>query len=144
MAERYMPLKEFLEVLNNVSTRPLLITFCALSMTTWFSNDALRTPTISWDLLFLPILVFSAYVFVWGWMYLVLTLNSRLADNDLFSWGPVIGCTLLALCIRIAFSHLSSHPQGLTFALLGEPNFIHFCTLFLLAAQTLKIRRHRE
>jgi hypothetical protein len=140
-----MPLKEALDILDKVDTRPLLTAFGGLSLcevlTSWASFS---DPLSSGQMLLLGGCVVVAFALVWIWIKLVMDMNVKLREGDIVSWGPMLGAILLAGCVRIAFSYLSSHPQGLTFALLGEPNFIYFCTLFLLAAQTLKIRRYRE
>jgi hypothetical protein len=140
-----MPLKEALDILDKVNTRPLLTAFCGLSLSELLASWASFSDPLSWGrMLLLAWCVFFAFALVWVWIYLVMSMNSRLRSGDAVSWGPMLGSILLAGCVRIAFSYLSAHPQGLTFALVGEPNFIYFCTLFLLAAQTLKIRHHRE
>jgi len=134
-------LKELLGVVEKTNTRPLLVTFFALSMATASSNDTLLTNPFSWQLILLPFAVFLAYGLVWGWVYLIHSMNSTLADNGVASWGPMIGSTILAFCLLVTFSYLSSHPQGLMFSLLGESGFIQVCSLFLLAAETIKIHR---
>lgn len=140
-----MQLKEAIDILDKVNTRPLLTAFGGLSLSELLVNETAFPDALSWErMLLLAWCVFFAFALVWGWIYMVMQMNSNLKDNDIVSWGPMLGAILLAGCVRIAFSYLSVHPEGLTFALLGEPNFIYFCTLFLLAAQTLKIRRHRD
>jgi len=140
-----MPLKEAFDILDKVNTRPLLTAFCGLSLSELLASWASFPDPLSWGrMLLLAWSVFVAFALVWGWIYLVMSMNSRLKSGDIVSWGPMLGSILLAGCGRIAFSYFSTHPQGLTFALFGEPSFIYFCTFFLLAAQTLNIRRRRE
>jgi hypothetical protein len=59
------------------------------------------------------------------------------------SWGPMIGCSILAFCLLVVFSYLSVHPQGVSFAILADPNFIRTSTLLLLAVETIKIQKRR-
>lgn len=97
---------------------------------------------ISWGfVLLLPVAVAIAYVLVYLWGDLVVRLNAGLKQNDIASWGPLIGCVVLALCLQITFRYLATHPEGVTFPLLAEPGFVQLCSLYLLALETLKIRR---
>ena len=134
-------LKDILGVVEKVNTRPLLITFLALSMTTFLRAVNLLAEPLSWYAVLLPFFVLLAYGLVWSWISFVHNLNAHLADSDITSWGPIIGCSLLAFCMLIAFSFLSSHPQGISFALLAAPNFIRVCALILLSVETIKISR---
>jgi len=109
---------ELLGVIEKTNTRPLLVSFITLSLATKATN-----------------------VLVFGWIFAIIWMNSHLRESDVASWGPMIGSILLAFGLLVAFSYLASHPQGLSFSLLGEPGFIYICALFLLAAETVKIRR---
>lgn len=132
---------EILGVVEKTNTRPLLISFVALSMAAGATSGTILIDPLSWQLMILPIAVFVSYVLIYGWVLLIHKMNSRLADNDIASWGPMIGSALLAFCVLQIFSYLSSHPQGLTFVLLAEPNFIYVLTILLLSAETTKIHR---
>lgn len=135
-------LKDILGVIEKTNTRPLLITFLGLTMCTFANGiDILAAPT-SWEtLVLIPFAIFFSYGLVFAWIFLVIDLNARLREGDLASWGPMIGCSILAYALLIVFAYLSSHPNGLSFSILGQPNFIRVGALFLLAAETIKIGR---
>lgn len=134
-------LTEILGVVEKTPPRPLLIVFIALAISTFNRDGGLLANPFSAHALAIPILVSLAYAFVWGWVALVHRLNSSLADNDIASWGPLIGCSVLAFGILVTFKYLSTHPIGLSFALLAEKNFVRVCALFLFAFETIKIKR---
>lgn len=136
-------LAEILGAVEKTNTRPLLIAFVALSGMSLAGSELFHDP-ISWGfLLLLPVAVAVADVLVFLWGDGVTRLNAGLRENDIASWGPFIGCAVLALCLQITFRYLATHPEGLTFSLVAEPGFIYLCSLYLLALETLKIKRWR-
>ena len=134
-------LSEILGVIEKTNSRPFLITLITMSMMVKITSGAILVDPITWDIAILPIFGFISYSLVFGWIYMICHINSLLPENDLASWGPIIGSSLMALCLLIAFSYLSVHPQGLGFSLLGQSSFIYICTLFLLSVETTKIRK---
>ncbi|GHD81828.1 hypothetical protein ACFSQE_07595 [Vogesella fluminis] len=134
-------LTEILGVLEKTNTRPLLIALSTLSFMVRSTDGAILADPFSWDLVALPILGLVAYATVFAWIYMIHRMNLRLSENDIASWGPIVGGSLLAFCLLVAASYFSKNPQGLSFTVLAQPNFIYFCTLTLLAAETTKIRR---
>ncbi|WP_208457703.1 hypothetical protein [Burkholderia pyrrocinia] len=135
-------LKDILGVVEKVNTKPVLIAFIAICMVT-VHDDGLKllVDPISPNLVLVPVAVLISYILVWLWIWRINVMNAGLADNDIASIGVIIGCSILTICILIAFSYLSSHPNGLTFALLGNVDFVRFATLLLLAIETIKIER---
>jgi hypothetical protein len=136
-------LTELLGVVVKIKTQPLLVAFITLSAAVLATGGAILADPFSWQLLTIPFFGLFTTALVFGWFFFVHSLNSRLAENDIASWGPMIGSVLLTFCLLVAFSYLAAHPHGLSFALLGEPGFIYFCTLLLLAAETMKISRRK-
>jgi hypothetical protein len=135
-------IKELLGVVERFDTRPLLVTFTALSFATYNRHGALLlVDPFNWYSLCLIFFIFAAYLSIYLWVLSIHNLNFGLKQNDILNWGLLIGCTILAFCILVIFSYLSSHPQGLTFTLLSKPAFIQVCSLFLLALETIKIKR---
>ena len=135
-------LKEIFGVAEKANTRPLLIVFAALSLATLQEGAQLLKDPFQWSALMLPIAVFSAFGVVWGGFVVLHRLYAALPDNDIMSWGPVIGCSILAFCLLVSFQYLSTHPQGLSFELLSAPGFVRLLMLYLLAVETIKVRRH--
>lgn len=134
-------LAEILGVVEKTNTRPLLISFVALSFISVGTKGKILADPFSLELLLLPASAFLAYGLIFGWIFIVQWLNSGLSDYDLGSWGPLIGSTILAFCLLMVFSYLATHPDGIGFSLLGNPYFLYLCTLFLLAVETTKITR---
>jgi hypothetical protein len=134
-------LKEILGVVEKTNTRPLLIVFVALALSTFDKKGGPLADPMSWKSLVLPVLVFISYTLVWMWIEFVHRLNDRLADNDIASWGPLVGCSVLAFCIVLTFWYLANHPDHISFSLLGDPGFVRLAALYLLAAETIKIER---
>lgn len=135
-------LTEILGVLEKTNTRPVLTAFVILSLMIKATDGGLMSNPVSWEMALLLVFGPMAYAMVFYWIIGVTRLNSSLPENDVVSYGPMLGSSLLAVCLIFAFSYLANHPEGLSFSLLGQPNFIYFCTLLLLSAETTKIRRH--
>lgn len=134
-------LTEVLGVVEKANTRPLLIAMTTLSLLVRATGGAILGDPFTWALVVILPLGVMAYVLVIGWIYMIQGMNARLPENDMASWGPIIGSSLLAFCLLLTFSYVSSHPEGLSLSLLGEPDFVYVCTVFLLATETAKIRR---
>lgn len=134
-------LTELLGVIEKTNSRPFLVSFVTLSLATEVTNGSILADPFSWQLAVLVVLGFCSYALVFGWIYAIVRMNFALKEGDIANWGPIIGSILLAIGLLITFSYLASHPQGLSFSILGEPSFIYVCTLYLLAAETVKIRR---
>ncbi|SOZ10605.1 hypothetical protein [Cupriavidus taiwanensis] len=134
-------LTELLGVVEKTNTRPLLIAFVALSLLSLSRGANLVANPLSWQTLALPVIVGLSYLLIWFWLALIDRMNSSLSDSDIASFGPLIGCTLLAFCFMLTFSYLAAHGKELDFAILVRREFIHLATLYLLAMETMKIRR---
>ena len=108
-------LKELLGAVEKPNGRPLLIVLVAISMVVVAPADhTLLTEPLQPALLALPIAVMFAYGLLWIWFSCVHNLNHRLQDNDIGSWGPILGCSVLAGCLLVSFNYLATHPQGLS------------------------------
>jgi hypothetical protein len=136
-------LSEILGIVEKTNTRPLLLAVGALALSTVNLETSLLTDPLSWRALALPILVVLAYLAVWLWQDLVFRLNSNLSDNDVASWGPLLGCTILAWCLAATLAYFARNPSGPSWALLGEANFVRLLAGYLLAIETIKIKRWR-
>jgi len=134
-------LKDVLNVAEKADMRNLLTVFVSLALVTYDKDVTLLENPFTWKLLLVPIVVFMAYTTTFAWRMGIHRLNSGLPENDLASWGPLVGCSLLAVAILFSFSYLATHPGGLSFALLGKPEFVRLCTLYLLALESIKIKR---
>jgi hypothetical protein len=135
-------LTEILGVIEKTNTRPLLTAMITISLLIHITEGTILVDPFIPELILLPILGFFADALLYLWIYFIHLMNSRLQENDTASWGPLIGSSLLAFCLLLAFSYLSSHPKDLSLSLLAQPNFIYLCTAFLLATETNKIRRY--
>jgi len=134
--------KDLLDALGKVKSRPLLNVFAALAISTFAPGGGpVRDPFAVTSLL-LPILVFGASVLVISWVRFVNFLNSRLADHDLFSWGPYLGGTALAFCLCVSFWYVSNVPDPINLTLLGSVGFVRMFALYLFAIETIGIKRY--
>lgn len=135
-------LKDLLDALGKVKSRPLLNVFAALAISTFApSGGPIRDPFSGTSFL-LPVLVFGASVLIISWVHFVNFLNSRLSDHDLFSWGPYLGGTALAFCLCVSFWYVSNVTAPINLALLGSVEFVRLFALYLFAIETIGIKRY--
>jgi hypothetical protein len=133
-------LSEILSIVEKTNTRPLLIVFVSLSALVCASPETLQNP-FTWTSTLLLLFALVAYALVWCWIIFIIFLNSLLNEADIASYGPLIGGALLSFCLLITFSYLGNHPEGLSFTLLKNPSTTLLLPLYLLSAETIKIKR---
>lgn len=133
--------KDFLDALGKVKSRPLLIVFAALAMSTFASGGGPLKNPFSAGSLALPFLVIFSHVAIVSWVMFVHGLNSRLADHDLANWGVVLGGSVLSFCLCITLWYLSHVPDPVNFSLLGSDGFVRVFFLFLFSVETINIKR---
>jgi hypothetical protein len=106
-------IKELLGVVERFDTRPLLVTFTALSFATYNRHGALLlVDPFNWYSLCLIFFIFAAYLSIYLWVLSIHNLNFGLKQNDILNWGLLIGCTILAFCILVfIFVITSSRPH---------------------------------
>jgi hypothetical protein len=118
------------EFLEKPRSQPLLYVFLSISLLTLYKDFDLLANPISWRLLLLPVSVLVSYLLVYWWKSLIWRINSRLSENDIGNWSPLIGCSILALCVLITFSSIANDPGILSFKLMAEPNFFRLSALY--------------
>ncbi len=133
--------KDFLEALGKVKSRPLLIVFAALAMSTFAPGGGPLKNPFSASSIVLPFLVMFSDVAIISWVLFVRRLNSRLADNDLANWGPILGGSLLSFCLCVILWYMSHVPDPMSFKLLGAEGFVRIFFLFLFSVETININR---
>lgn len=133
--------KDFLDALGKVKSRPLLIVFAALAMSTFAPDGGPLKNPFSASAIVLPFLVMLSYVLIISWVLFINGLNSRLADNDLASWGPMIGGSFLSFCLCVILWYVSHVPDPMSLKLLGTEGFIRIFFLFLFSVETINIGR---
>lgn len=134
-------IKDFLDALGKVKSRPLLIVFAALAISTFEPGGGPIKDPFSADTLALPFFVMFAYVAIVSWIIFVHGLNSRLADHDLANWGAILGGSTLAFCLCVTFWYVSEVPEPMTLKLLGTAGFIRIFFLYLFSIETINIER---
>ncbi|MBB3260373.1 putative membrane protein [Paraburkholderia bannensis] len=134
-------LAEILGVIEKANSRVLLFIFVGLFFYCFLGDGENIADPLSANGASLIILIVWAYGLTGMWIELVGKMNDSLPENDLASWGPIIGGTILAFCLLITFSYLAKNPQGLTLSILAKKNFLRLCTLYLLGFETVKIDR---
>ncbi|TVT83973.1 hypothetical protein [Pseudomonas sp. H3(2019)] len=134
-------LKEFFDALGRVKSRPLLVVFTALAVLTFTPGAGPIRDPFSVASFALPFFVFAADVAVGSWVLFVRKLNSRLADHDHASWGPVLGGTALAFCLCVSFWYVSNFPDPFNLKLFGNVVFVRMLALYLFAIETININR---
>lgn len=134
-------IKEILGIVEKNNSRYFLISALAISLLTNIKMHKILSNPLSWHLLVLPIYIFISYILVFLFNALIINLNSKLNDNDIFNWGTLIGCNLLALALIFSISYLGNQKDGLTFSVLLNPNFMRIITIFLLAVEATRIKR---
>ncbi|NTZ96899.1 hypothetical protein FCH79_16580 [Pseudomonas koreensis] len=133
--------KELLEALGRVKSRPLLSVFAALAFSTVVEGGGPIKDPFSVTSLLLPFFLMVSSMLIVSWVLCVNSLNSRLADHDLFSWGPYLGGTILAFCLCVAFWYVSNVPDPINLKLLGSVEFVRMFALYLFAVETINIKR---
>lgn len=133
--------KEILDALGKIRSRSLTIVFIALAISTFAENGGPIANPFSMISMVLPFLVFFASLLLICWVDLIHRFNSRLADHDQASWGPMLGGSLLAFCLSVTFWYVSNVPEPLSLKLFGTPNFIRLFALYLFAIETINIGR---
>lgn len=133
-------LSEIFSFLEKANTRIFLFIFLGLSMYTFYGDgDSIVNP-LSVESLGLILFIPFSFLLVALWVEMIDGLNVRLPENDMMSWGPVIGGIILAFCILTSLSYLST-SAGITFSLIAKKNFIRLCMLYLLGLDTISISR---
>ncbi|MHC8379224.1 hypothetical protein ACYZT3_25480 [Pseudomonas sp. MDT1-16] len=133
--------KEILDALGKIGSRSLTSVFIALAISTFAENGGPIADPFSKISLVLPFLVFFSSLLLVCWVDLIHRFNSRLADHDQASWGPLLGGSLLAFCLTVTFWYVSNVPEPLSLKLFGMPNFIRLFALYLFAIETINIGR---
>jgi len=133
-------LSEIFSFLEKANTRIFLFIFLGLSMYTFYGDgDSIVNP-LSVESLGLILFIPFSFLLVALWVEMIDGLNVRLPEDDMMSWGPVIGGIILAFCILTSLSYLST-SAGITFSLIAKKNFIRLCMLYLLGLDTISISR---
>jgi len=121
-------------------TTHLAISFLAITLFA-ISSD-FEAMTVSWKIfVVLPGLTLLAYAAIWLWLNIVHYLNSKLKPNDVASFGPLFGCSLLSICICLTLSYLSTHFYDITPKIFVNTRFLGLCAAYLLAIETIRIPR---
>lgn len=134
-------IKDFLDALGKVKSRPLLIVFAALAISTFAPEGGPLENPFSAGSLALPFFVMFSYVAIVYWVLFVRGLNSRLTDHDLANWGPILGGSVLSFCLCVTFWYVSHVPDPMSFKLLGSEGFVRIFFLFLFSVETINIER---
>ncbi|MFJ3119595.1 hypothetical protein ACIPI6_23975 [Pseudomonas protegens] len=133
--------KDILEVFGKVKSRPLLVVFGALAMSTFLAGGGPIVDPFSAESFALPVFVFFADVMVIAWILFVQNINGRLSENDHANWGRVLGGTILAFCLCVTFWYVSNFPDPISLKLFGSSGFIRLFMLYLFAIETINIDR---
>lgn len=133
-------LSEIFSFLEKANTRIFLFIFLGLSMYTFYGDGDSIVDPLSVESLGLILFIPFSFLLVALWVEMIDGLNVRLPENDMMSWGPVIGGIILAFCILTSLSYLST-SAGITFSLIAKKNFIRLCMLYLLGLDTISISR---
>jgi hypothetical protein len=133
--------KDILDALGKIKSRPLLVVFAALAISTFTPGGGPINYPFSAMSLMLPILVMGTYVIIISWVLFVHLLNSKLSDYDLASWGPILGGSLLSFCLCVTLWYVSNVPDPISIKLLGTAGFIRLFALYLFAIETINIKR---
>jgi drug/metabolite transporter (DMT)-like permease len=133
--------KDFLDALGKVKSRPLLIVFAALAISTFVPGGGPLTNPLSVGSIALPFFVFFSYVANVCWVMFVHGLNSRLADHDLANWGVILGGSVLSFCLCVTLWYLSHTPDPMNFGLLDTEGFVRVFFLFMFSVETINIKR---
>lgn len=133
-------LSEIFSFLEKANTRIFLFIFLGLSMYTLYGDGDSIIDPLSINSLSLIIIIPFSFLLVALWVEMIDNFNVRLSENDMMSWGPVIGGIILAFSILTTLSFLST-STGITFSLIAKKNFIRLCTLYLLGLDTISISR---
>lgn len=133
-------LSEIFSFLEKANTRIFLFIFLGLSMYTLYGDGDSIVDPLSINSLSLIIIIPFSFLLVALWVEMIDNFNVRLSENDMMSWGPVIGGIILAFSILTTLSYLST-STGITFSLIAKKNFIRLCTLYLLGLDTISISR---
>jgi hypothetical protein len=133
-------IKEILGVVEKAKTRPLLIALLSISMVLLVSNESpfLKEP-LGWHLLAFVLTTFVAFLLVISWAHAIIWFNSGLSVNDPWNWGVLIGSTMLTVCLHCTFTYFAHHPNGITFQIFGEREFIWLLTGYLASIETIRI-----
>lgn len=134
-------LDQALSAIKTINTKPALVIFLSLSLLNLNGEGGVVAAPFSTWAIGLPFSVMTAVILVFLWGELVLRLDGRVHPSSIETWGPMLGCTLLAFAVAVAFNYLGSHPDGLKLDLLMKPLFAPFCTLCLLGVESLKMGR---
>lgn len=134
-------LAEILAVIEKANSRVLLFIFVGLFFYSFLGDGEVIADPLSYNGLSLLIFIVWAYGLTGIWFELIEKMNDSLPENDMASWGPIVGGTILAFCLLVTFSYLARNPQGLTLSILAKKNFLRLCTLYLLGFETIKIER---
>jgi uncharacterized BrkB/YihY/UPF0761 family membrane protein len=133
--------KDFLDAVGKVKSRPLLIVFAALTISTFTPGGGPLKDPFSAASLALPFFVFFSYVAIVFWVLFVRVLNGRLADHDLANWGTILGGSVLSFCLCITLWYLSHVPDPMSFKILGSEGFVRVFFLFLFSVETINVKR---
>lgn len=134
-------LKDFLDALGKIKSRPLLIVFAVLAMSTFDPSGGPIKDPFSASSLFLPFLTAFSFVLVVSWSMLIRRLNSSLSDYDSANWGVLLGGTILAFCLCVTFWYVSNNSDAINLKLLGNEGFIRLFALYLFGIETINIQR---
>ena len=134
-------LAEILGIIEKANSRVLLFIFIGLFFYSFLGDDEIVVNPLSSNSAALIIFIPLGYFLTGVWIELVERMNESLPENDMASWGPIIGGIVLAFCFLVTFSYLANTPKELTLSLLVKKNFLRLCALYLLGFETVKIER---
>lgn len=133
--------KDFLDAMGKVKSRPLLIVFAALAISTFTPGGGPLKDPFSAASLALPFFVFFSYIAIVSWVLFVSFLNGRLEDHDLANWGVILGGSVLSFCLCITLWYLSHVSDPISFKVLGSEGFVRVFFLFLFSVETINVGR---
>lgn len=134
-------LKDFLDTIAKIKSRPLLIVFSAIALTTFAPSGGPSTNPFTYESLAIPIVILLSDIAILYWVSFIRRLNSGLSEYDSASFGPFIGGSILAFCFCITFWYVANSPNPFSIKLLGSADFIRTFSLYLLAIETINIKR---
>lgn len=134
--------KEIMEWFLKIRSRPLLVVFMAVSISTMVLPINPLDDPFTLNSFLIPTFVLVAHIIVTCWIAFIARLNSALSAYDSGDWGILIGGSGLAFCLSVIFWYAANNANPLRFELLGQADFLWLITLYLLSVETINVPRY--
>jgi hypothetical protein len=131
-------IQDLFGVVEKVRTRPLLLVLGGLSIA-GLNGEGLAVEPVWKQLLVLPVVMAMSAFALFGWERALYALMEKEPSGTTESCARIVGAALLGYCILTTLSYLATHPEGVTFAVLGDVGFVQLCALYLLGIETMKM-----